>query len=330
MMKDFKPGQDFVLERNPGYYEQGADGKALPYLDQVRDVVFGDKAAEQAALRTGQLDITNSFAFSKDEAGAMLRAQPKLHYFRQLQPVVFGVWFNHKRAPANNEKLRKAVVLAVDPDAVVDSLGGEGGAVRSGFVPSFFSDYAWSEDEHRRRYRQDIEQAKRLLAEAGYGPGQPKLVFKTINSYQQQAEIVLENLKAIGIDARLEVAPSSITAVIREGDFDLAWGGRVSQLYVSYWVGELIRTGSTLNDTGFSDPVVDRLVDAQGREMNVRARKESIDQLQARLYETSASLPVVSYYYHLPVSCRLQNWKPMNPTYNISTVVMGWLDSAGC
>lgn len=329
MVKEFKPGQDFLLDRNPDYYGMGQDGKRLPYVDQVRAVVFPDRAAEVAALRTGQLDLTNSFAVITSEVDTMSRVQPKLQYFRQLQPVAFTVWFNHKRAPWDNPKLRKAVSLSFDPDDVVESYGGDRGGVRSGFVPPAFQEFAWSQEQHKERYRRDIEQAKKLVAEAGYAPGQLKPVFITIPNYQQQAEIVLEGLKAIGVDARLEVVPNHL-ATMQQGAYDLAWGGQQSRLFVSFWVGDLFRTASTLNESGVSDAVADQLIDAQAREMNPAARKQLVDQLQGRLYDITASVPVVSSYYHLFVSCRIRNWKPLNSSYNTSNAVTGWLDEEGC
>lgn len=244
--------------------------------------------------------------------------------------MVFGLWFNHKRKPWDDVKLRQAVARAIDPDDIVSTLGGAAGAVRSGFVPTFFQDYAWSEERNKERFHPDVEGARKLLSEAGYRPGQLKPLFKTIKTYQQEAEIALQGLSAIGLTTSLQVESSSITSVIREGDFDLAWGGRSSQLYASYWIGELVRTGSTLNDTGFSDPQVDQLVDALGREMNLGTRKQLVNRIQDRLYDRMSSVPVVSYYYHIFLSCRAKNWKPMNPTYNTSTVVQAWVDEAGC
>ncbi len=63
--------------------------------------------------------------------------------------------------------------------------------------------------------------------------------------------------------------------------------------------------------------------------MDPAVRKKLLDQLQQRLYDVSASVPVVTYYYQHFTSCRLQNWKPINPTYNTSTVVAAWLDDSG-
>ncbi len=329
MLNDFKPGQDFVLERNPDYYGIGQDGKRLPYVDQVRSVVFPDRAAEVAALRSGQLDFTNSLAVLTSEVDVMTRVRPKLQYFRQLPPTMYAVWFNHKRPPWDNAKLRKAVALSFDDGDVVASYGGDAGAARSGFVPPSFADYAWSQQQHAERYQRDIEQAKRLVAEAGYAPGQLKPVLTTIPGYQLQAEVVLEGLKAIGIDARLETVPSEL-AVVRKGTFDLAWANPGSRLDLGYWAVDQFRTGSTLNTTGFSDAVVDQLADALRRETDPTARKQAIDQLQSRLYEVTATVPGVTQYYHLFLSCRLKNWKPLNAVYNTSNAVTAWLDTDGC
>lgn len=55
MMKEFKPDQLSVLERNSDCWEMGADGKPAPYLDEVRYIQFGDTSATRAAFVSDQL-----------------------------------------------------------------------------------------------------------------------------------------------------------------------------------------------------------------------------------------------------------------------------------
>ena len=110
------------------------------------------------------------------------KAMPKARYHPQLVFSFQAVWFNLHRPPYDDPKVRKAIALAVNNDDVLASLGGRADAgVYAGFVPPFLAEYAWPA-EKLKKFPTDIEQAKKLLTEAGFKRGL-KPVFKTASVY---------------------------------------------------------------------------------------------------------------------------------------------------
>ena len=64
--------------------------------------------------------------------------------------------------------------------------------------------------------------------------------------------------------------------------------------------------------------------------MDPSKRRQLIAQLQDRLHELMPFVPVLSNDYHHFASCRLQNYRGIQPAYNTAIVVEAWLDPAGC
>ena len=330
MVKEIQMGQTLLAERNPNYWEMGKDGKPLPYLDEVRHVFFADFASEVAAFRAGQLDHTRFTGLRMPDVEPMRQALPKSKYHPQLVFSYSALWFNLDKAPFNNVNVRKALALAIEPEDVLASLGGPNAGVYAGFVPPFLDDYAWPEAKIKERAKPNIEQAKKLLADAGVKPDELKPLLKTSSTYRQEAEVVQSQLKAIGINAQIEIEGAIFSPILAQRKFDIAYGVTGGFVFANYWLGDFLRTGETGNVIKLSDPQIDQLIDAQRKELDVNKRRQLLDQMQERLYELMPYRPVVSNYYHHMVSCRVQNYHRVNPSYNTSAVLEAWLDNSAC
>ncbi len=329
VVREIKPDLEINVDRNPDYWEMGIDGKALPYVDGVRHVRL-EYTAEVAAMRTGQMDIGNTLAYRKLDWEAMRQGNPKLVPFEALQATYHGVWFNHKSKPWDDVRVRKAVALAVDSEDLVAS--NRGGVALSGFIPTFFKDYAWPEAKLKEKFARDLPKAKALLAEAGYRAGDIKAVLKTSSVYAEDAEVVQRHLKDLGIETTIDSVQGAFSPVVRGKDFDIAAGVIGGSPLVGYFAGEVVRTGSSFNYWNLSDPQVDALAEAQAQELDEAKRKQTIDRLQDRLYEIMPWVPTVARIYFYLHSCRTKNMQyiPSNNTHNEQFATHLWLDPTGC
>ena len=212
MIKEIRMNQEVLSERNPAYWEMGKDGKPLPYLDEVRSVVFADYASEVAAFRAGQLDHTRFTGLLLRDVEPMRQAVPKARYHPQLVFSYQALWFNLDKAPYTDPKVRKAFALAVDPEDILASMGGPTAGVYAGFVPTFLDDFAWPEAKIKERAKPDLEQAKKLLAEAGIKPEDLKPVLRTASVYRQEAEVVQQQLKKLGVNVQIELEGAIFSA----------------------------------------------------------------------------------------------------------------------
>ena len=234
-------------------------------------------------------------------------------------------------------RLRKAVSLAIDRDDLIAS--NAGGAAVSGFIPAAFTEFSWPEEKLRERFKRDVEQARKLVADAGYKPGDAsaglstglKFVMKTATLYQQDAEVVQQALAAIGIETSVLPEGDTFNAVLQKGDFEIASGiaGGAGNL-VNYFAFNFIRTGSSNNYLAISDPEIDRLATAQAREMDPAKRKQLIGQLQHREFEVMPYVPTVSRYYYYTSSCRAKNLRTTRLNMNPEVDKHVWIDETGC
>jgi ABC-type transport system substrate-binding protein len=79
-----------------------------------------------------------------------------------------------------------------------------------------------------------------------------------------------------------------------------------------------------------NDAQVQSLGLAQAREMDPIKRKQTLDQIQDRLYDLMPYVPMVSRLYYHVTSCRLQNARRAVPSYNHPMVKEAWIDTSGC
>ncbi len=328
IVAEFKAAQgQLVLRPNPDYFDMGADGKRLPYVDEVRGIGFSDYTAQFAALRAGQIDSTSTFGLRKLDADAMRQSQPKMRFWEMLAFAPQALWFNLSRKPFDDVRVRKAVALAIPPEDLIDV--NRGGAAYAGFVPASLVDWAWSQDKLKEKFKADPDRAKRLLADLAVS-NTNELDLKTCTAGAEEAEVVQRNLQAVGLRSKLTVEAGACGPVQEKRDYDLAWTGVSGILFPGYWAGDFVRTGSSQNTMLFSDPQLDSLAAAQQREFEPRTRRQIIDQIQDRLYDLMPYYPPIGRIFYHAVSCRTHNYMQIQPGYNTPAAVYAWLDPEGC
>lgn len=174
-----------VLERNTAYYDDAATtitrATLLPISSPPTDV---------ARFRAGEVDVTyndiptEQFKPLQQEMGEkQLKTAPYLcsYYYE----------FNHTKPPFDNADVRQALKLALDRDTLVDKVFGRGETTAYQFTPSSAQGMEaytpeWKAWDKARR----IEEAKKLLAKAGYGESKPltfELLYNTNENHKKAA-----------------------------------------------------------------------------------------------------------------------------------------------
>lgn len=335
MLKEFKPDTSSTVERNPDWKQMGTDGKPLPYLDEIKTTIFGDYTSEFAAMRAGQIDLNRLQGFTKTDADQLKASGLKLKAYDDTIAAVWGLYFNLSKKPFNDERVRKAVALAIDPLEIIEGAY-KGGALPTGFLSSAILQYAWPPEKALEKFKPDRDAAKRLLAEAGYGPGQLRFTMDAGNipTEAPAAEVTERQLAAVGIEAK--IAPQNGAASTRlqalTQDYEAVWTAWSPASFLpDRWLGTIVLgTGGSKNVVRISDPEVDRLALAQARELDPAKRKVIIDQFQDRLYSIMPFVPIASIGYYRFFSCRVQNMRSNTPNFNMAGVEHAWLDQGRC
>lgn len=270
IFKEYIPATSVSLEKNPNYWEPG-----LPYLDAIEAVIASDDTARTGSLIQGSSDFIE-YAPLRDVdtlAGTdgLQIAGDELTNIRYL-----GI--NLAREPFNILQVRQAIAIAIDRAPIIESaVFGHGVGVDTVFAPSYWAGF------EREVPAPDIEQAKALLAEAGYADGfkTTLITYAPYSFMTNSAIIVQEQLKQIGIEIDYTaLEPATISQQLVDRDFDLVVGGTNSWIDPHPVLLANFGTGQDGNTTSYSNPRVDELI-AQGKvETDLAKRAEIYKQLQ--------------------------------------------------
>jgi peptide/nickel transport system substrate-binding protein len=290
-----KDKEVWVMERNPYYWNKG-----LPYLDRLEIYHLAPWSPELgAALLAGKID----YARPIDPVTARkVKATLGMTHADFYQSVIIAVWVNNERTPFNDPRVRRALHLAFDRPVLVDIVKDVAPEMVGGFIYPF-SEWATPMDELSRRlgYQPDpkpaIQEARRLLAEAGYAKGlrgvdflvreapNLKLWAVGIQAMLKEALNIETNQRTIQISAWFDDAQS--------GNFDLTIGAIVSTLmdpsdYFNAWYRkDGPQNYSRWHNQGFEDLV--RQID---RELDDARRKALVRQAEGILEQDPPLLPV--------------------------------------
>ncbi|NND49545.1 MAG: ABC transporter substrate-binding protein [Rhizobiales bacterium] len=200
------------LVRNNTYWGERAA------LESASFKFITDPAAATAALLAGDVD---AFAnFPAPEALGQFQSDKR---FRVVSGTTEGetiLAINHRKSPLDDVRVRRAIAHAINrEEIVIGAMFGQGTPIGSHFAPhhSAYLDLTGT-------YPHDIEKARALLAEAGYGQGFSLTLKLPPPTYARRGgEIVAAQLKAIGIT--VEMIPVEwaqwLEQVFRGKDFDL-------------------------------------------------------------------------------------------------------------
>ena len=194
------PRERLELEKNANYW----DAKRIPKTDRVVLVPMPDASTRVNALLSGQLDwIENAPGDAIQQLksrGMQITSNPYPHTW----PWQFSHVPGH---PTADVKVRQAINLAVDREAIVKLLGGFAVAAKGAVPPGH---PWWGNPKFDIKY--DAAQARKLLAEAGYGPGKSlKIKVQISQSGSGQMlplpmnELIQQQLKQVGVEVEFDV-----------------------------------------------------------------------------------------------------------------------------
>ncbi|MDP9070913.1 MAG: ABC transporter substrate-binding protein, partial [Actinomycetota bacterium] len=194
--------QRYRLVANETYF------KGKPTVDEIEIPIVKDPAAAFAALRTGQVDFVTrnvppELATQFDGSSGVKVAKSTKFESTQL-------YFNARKPPLNDPKLRKAISLATDTQALVDTvLLGRGRPGRDGFI---HPDSPWAMPGGRHEF--DRRRAEALLDQAGYAAKDPDGVRKAPNGTRLDFAVLVssfepQDLRAVQLMSQ-QVAPVGV------------------------------------------------------------------------------------------------------------------------
>ncbi len=176
----YEKGSVVQVQRFEGYWEKDDEGRPLPNLEGVDYPIISDPTAMDAAFRTGRLDVSargDGHYFIHERYDAMKNALGDRVWFGEMQGALSDYSFNVTRpGPLQDVRVRRAIALWVDKQASNEANVGKCCALPH---PNVGPESIWPHPDWRTIYpgfnpatkQRDREEAKRLMAEAGYSNG---------------------------------------------------------------------------------------------------------------------------------------------------------------
>jgi peptide/nickel transport system substrate-binding protein len=211
---DWVRGDRVVLRRNPEYHVKG-----LPHLDRLTFRFIADPNAVLAALKAGDIDVSN-FGLGAEHVQD-LQKDPRFSVIvgDTTNDVILAM--NNSRKPYTDVRVRRALTQGINKSDVLNgAMFGMGKILGSNVDPlnPYYVDMS-------KAVPYDPAKAKKLLAEAGY-PNGFDTVLKVSPQYQytvRSGEVVVDNLKKIGVNVKIEQIEWGqwVSRVFRDADYDL-------------------------------------------------------------------------------------------------------------
>lgn len=323
MIKSYTPKVGAVAVRNPDYWQQGR-----PYLDAVEMIVVPDAATMLAAYRTGRVDTGASTLalIGVDAKRDLERSQAKLRFAAVSDFFTVNVVPNLTKPPFNDIRLRKAIFLAIDRQEMLTVNLSDSGHISGPLSWKLFPGWTWSEQDLMKRegYRpkaspegqQDITQAQDLVRQLGYGPNNPLQIKAEASSFAPfvnltPMEVAKSELKKVWIDLSIQmVDPAQWFEQDAKGDFLMRSRGYIAPPEPDAQLFTRHHTKGGRNFQKLSDPELDRLIEAQRRELDLVKRKEMVLAAQEKLW----SLYPMVWLQTRESFIVLQPWLEMQPT----------------
>jgi oligopeptide transport system substrate-binding protein len=297
----WQPRARLSVRANPHYH-----AAAQIKLAGIDFLPLDEPSAEERAFQAGQLHATDALpparvAAWRDRVDSPLRIDPYLGTYYLLP--------NHRVPPLDDPRVRAALSLAIDRQAIAGRILGAGQQAAATFVPPTIPGYTAPP-----AVIHDPATARALLAAAGFagGRGFPVLeyLFNTSDSHRRIAEALQAMWRQeLGIEVRLVNAEwRSYLARRAAGDYQLAravWIGDYADplTFLDLWT-----TGSTQNWIGWSDPAYDARIAQAAMIADPADRARLFAEAEASLINAQAIIPLYFYVTAYLLDRRVRGW----------------------
>ena len=310
VLEEWVPNSHVRLKRNPRFYDA-----ANVKLDASVHVHTDGAANALRRFRAGELDVVlvvppDQLDWARKNLPEALRLTPGFG--------VEHIAFNTRRPPFDDVRVRRALSMAIDREALTRHITRAGEVPAYGLVPLKASHYGRNQqvDFATRSQAERVAEARALLQAAGYGPGKP-LAFKLAypgSDVEKRIAVALGAMwQAIGV--RAELQGSELRALLGEvgrGEFDAVrfrWFAGTTDP-VSFL--ERLESGAgAMNQSGYANPRYGALVSRAEETVDIEQRAALLAEAEAMAL---ADQPVAPLYYY--AGRRL-----------ISPKVRGWVDN---
>lgn len=298
-ISEWVPGSHILMSKNPNYWNADAIK-----LAGIKWNLIEDANASYSAYQTGEVLMIKDVP---TEEIPSLTGSSDFY----VDPII-GTYYlslNTQREPFTDAKVRKALSLAIDREYVANTL------MQGTYSPAYnFMGPGWIDTDGSQfmdkanggqtyisaDYEANLEEAKQLLADAGYpnGEGLPAITYSTNDAgyHKVIAEYLQQAWAEIGVELNVDVVEwASFTPMRRNGDYDASRNGWVGDYSDPSNMLDLLYSSNGNNDGKFNNADYDAAMDISRTTLDAAERSEALHKAEDILMEETACIPVAYY-----------------------------------
>ncbi len=301
-LTQWEHNSQIVMAKNENYYDYDKLGP-----DTITFKLMDDNNAMLTGFNSGELDFIEDMPV--DEIPSLLNSGDL-----RIVPYIgtYYVCYNVEKAPFNNPKVRQAFTLAIDAQYIVENVTQTGQVPASGFVPSGVAgvgpdfraeggDY-WTPATDDAQYEKNCEQARQLLAEAGYpnGEGFPTVtyLYNASDNHKKIGEALQQQWQtALGVEVKLENQEwAAFLETRKEGNYQIARNGWIADYNDPISFLDMWLTGGGNNDAQYSNPDYDAAINEAKSTADPEARMAAMHRAEDIIMGQDWALGPIYFY----------------------------------
>jgi peptide/nickel transport system substrate-binding protein len=347
-LKEYKPGQSTLMERNPYFWEVDTKGHRLPYLDDVIYTIVPDTKAITLQFLAGECDVNEMVYPNEYDRYHQEAAKGRFKLLDLgVAPERGFLWFNEnnsvntntgrpyvdpvKQKWFRNQKFRQAVSYAIDRDSIVKGLFAGHGVPNYGFETA--ANPKW-QNTNIMQYPYNLDTARALLAEIGIKDHDADGYLKDSDGHtiefdfntnignelrEKTALMIQEDLKQLGF--KVNYRPLEFNSLVQRIEYTFDYDCMLLSLTGS---GDPVNGVNTMLSSGFThewfprqktpstdwEARIDQLMDDNIKTLDLTKRKQAYDEIQAILSEQVPMIYTVAPIAYVAIRSDLRNVRP--------------------
>lgn len=298
-VNEWNVNDKIVLTRNEAYFDN-----ANTKINKVTVLPISENTSDVARYKAGEIDMTynelppEQFTKLQEEFGDEVHVSPFLctYYYE----------FNTVKPPFDDVRVRRALALALDRNTITDKVLAQGQTPAYQFTPpatqgSVNNSPEWEALDQAAR----VEQAKKLLTEAGYNESNPlkfELLYNTNENHKKIAVAASALWKQALGDNMINVTLTNqewktYLDTRRNGNYDVSRAGWCGDYNEASTFLNIVKTGNSNNHGKYSSQNFDSLMNQTLKAgVDKAKRSELYNQAEAQL---DADMPLIQIYHYI-------------------------------
>mgnify|MGYP001385423813 CR=1 FL=1 len=290
---EWVPGSHVKTVKNDKYY-----GVADLKIDGATFFVLEDQQAALKRYRAGEFDILTDFP--ADQYEWMKENLPGEAHVAPFMGLYYYV-VNSQDDRFKDKRVRQALSMAINREVIGPQILGTGELPAYSWVPPGMANYGEPAyvDWKDMPYGEKVEEAKKLLTEAGFGPDKPlsfTLRYNTNDNHKRIAVAIASMWKPLGVNVELYNTETKVHYdEMTRGQVEVGRAGWLADYNDPDNFLNLLKSGTPYNYGRWSNADYDKLIDEANAMTDMDARAAKLKEAEKIALGESAAIPI--YYY---------------------------------